>query len=162
MPGFGICSGHVCRCDATAGRQNICALCELCQGCGPGRYGLDAISSSALRVPAAAAESRETSAAAQVAHSTATMLLALGCTSMYPRVTYARLPIIRGRVRVGLGLGLLSHITYTRDHTTHLMLDRAVGQGVFQFMYHLEGLGLRVTAAPGLNSELVGPKAGKY
>lgn len=74
--GFGIRSGHVCQCDATAGRRNICALCELCQGCGPGRYGLDAISSSALRVPAAAAESRETSAVAQVAHSTATGLLA--------------------------------------------------------------------------------------
>lgn len=151
---FGIRSGHVCRCDATAGRRNISALCELCQGCGPGRYGLDAISSSALRVPAAAAESRETSAVAQVAHSTAAGLLALGCTSTYPMVTCVRLPITRVRVRVRV-------IIYMRDHTAHLMLDRAMIQGLFQFMYHLQRLVLRVTDAPGLKSELVGSKAGK-
>lgn len=48
-----------------------------------------------------------------------------------------------------------------RDHTAHLMLDRAMIQGLFQFMYHLQRLVLRVTDAPGLKSGLVGPKAGK-
>lgn len=62
-------------------------------------------------MPAAAAESRETSAVAQVAHSTAAVLLALGCTSTYPMVTYVRLPITRVRVRVSI-----THNLYEGPH----------------------------------------------
>lgn len=51
----------------TAERRGIHALCMLCQGCGPGRYGLNAIFPSALRLPAATAKSRET-LVAQITH----------------------------------------------------------------------------------------------
>lgn len=69
--------GHVCWWDATAYGLQGDEEFMLCQGCGPGRYGLNAISPSALSVPAATAEGRE-NAVAQIARSTAAISVRSG------------------------------------------------------------------------------------